>query len=507
MCSDPVAGFAFAVYRRRGWLTRRMTDETTNLSPVVERLPAPGGAFGERLRAARLAAGLSQRDLAGDELHSSYVSLLESGHRPPTVQVVTILAKRLGVTPDELLGEVRVVLPETVLLAGAALATGRPTDAVAMLADIVPAFSDERMMTDVEAFRAGELLATALERSGRVVEAVLVWERLRAVAAMAPARLPMLPVVRALVRCYRDSGDVGRAIELGERAVGEAREMRVPLADEELAAVLSTLAGAYSERGDHLRARTLLDELVAQTEADGSRNARGYALWNAAITATETGRAGDGRRFAERASGLLAEGADARAQAKMSITRAWVLLAQDPPEATEARRILRAGLPALRQDAGAVSVASAETELARCELFLGRPEVAQRHATSALRRLRQARPEPAEPDGQDDPLLGRARALTALGAALVAQGDTSAGLLELEGAAGELRALGAPRQAAAVWRQLSGIYRALDAKDEALAAAEMAMDGAGLPTQAPLVVPSSARTSSARSRSGPAHAR
>jgi tetratricopeptide (TPR) repeat protein len=242
------------------------------------------------------------------------------------------------------------------------------------------------------------------------------------------------------------------------------------------AALVSTLAGAYSERGDLLRAQVLLDELIATTADDGSTDEQAYALWNAAINAVERGRARDGLRLAEQARALLETGDDLRARARLQITRAWVHLAQDPPEAAAARSLLRAALPHVRQHAGAHDIASAETELARCELLLGRPEVARRHATAALKRL------PAESR------IERARALTALGSALLALHEEAAGVLCLDEAASELDAAEAPRAAAAVWRQLSGEFRALGDPGRALDAADRALDGVGLP-QEPLTVP------------------
>ncbi|HET6658278.1 MAG TPA: tetratricopeptide repeat protein, partial [Gaiellaceae bacterium] len=53
---------------------------------------------GERLRLARTAARLSQKDIAFDDCTSGYVSLIESGRRVPSLQVVRGLAVRLGVS-------------------------------------------------------------------------------------------------------------------------------------------------------------------------------------------------------------------------------------------------------------------------------------------------------------------------------------------------------------------------------------------------------------------------
>nr|WP_086822884.1 helix-turn-helix transcriptional regulator [Allokutzneria sp. NRRL B-24872] len=64
-------------------------------------LPA---TFGDRLRALRVSRGLTQRDLAGEGLSSSYLSRLESGQRTPTPKVVEQLAARLGVPTESFAG-------------------------------------------------------------------------------------------------------------------------------------------------------------------------------------------------------------------------------------------------------------------------------------------------------------------------------------------------------------------------------------------------------------------
>jgi tetratricopeptide (TPR) repeat protein len=448
-----------------------VTDDDGAVTPAGKRASERGdgadATFGQRLRRRREHAGLSQVALAGTVLHPSYVSLLEADRRSPTTAVVKVLAARLGILPEELTGEVIDDLGEQLLLADAAVSTGRPGDAITLLEEVVTTLRPDRLADDANAFRAGEVYAIALERSGRLDEATSMWERLRIIAETAPGRLPWLPVVGALVRCYREAGDLARAVDLGEAAVSRYAELHLDGLDGH-SALVSTLAGAYSERGDHLRAKVMLDDLIAQTEQSGSLDERGYAYWNAAVTAAERGQVGEGLRLADRAAALLSTGDDIRSRARLQVTKAWLLLAEQPPDAAAARRILRAALPEVRQHAGTLSVASAETELARCELLLGRADVARRLAQSALKRL------------HEEHRVERARALTALGAALVASGDTAAGVAELEEAADTLSRVEAPRQAAAVWRQLSETFRRIGDPARALEAADRAMDGAGL---------------------------
>src|SRR5579862_5451559 len=59
--------------------------------------PGNGLTLGDRLRALRISAGLTQTDLAGDRFSKEYVSQIERGKTRPTVETVEWLARRLGV--------------------------------------------------------------------------------------------------------------------------------------------------------------------------------------------------------------------------------------------------------------------------------------------------------------------------------------------------------------------------------------------------------------------------
>src|SRR5947207_5500241 len=61
------------------------------------RTASPGNRLGERLRQLRVAAGLTQTDLAGDRFSKEYVSQIERGKTRPTRETIQWLAERLGV--------------------------------------------------------------------------------------------------------------------------------------------------------------------------------------------------------------------------------------------------------------------------------------------------------------------------------------------------------------------------------------------------------------------------
>src|SRR6476659_2581755 len=62
------------------------------------RTTSPGGSrLGERVRQLRVAAGLTQTDLAGERFSKEYVSQIERGKTRPTRETIEWLAAKLGV--------------------------------------------------------------------------------------------------------------------------------------------------------------------------------------------------------------------------------------------------------------------------------------------------------------------------------------------------------------------------------------------------------------------------
>src|SRR4051812_19157536 len=78
-----------------GHASRHMAPRTARDSRTTPALPA--SRIGERLRQLRVAAGLTQSDLAGDRFSKEYVSQIERGKTRPTQETIQWLAARLGV--------------------------------------------------------------------------------------------------------------------------------------------------------------------------------------------------------------------------------------------------------------------------------------------------------------------------------------------------------------------------------------------------------------------------
>lgn len=85
-----------------------MGEATFSINVGMERSdPELLKAFATVLRRRRKAAGLSQEELAFRcDLSMSYISLLETQRRQPTLTALRVIGKELGMTMAELLAEV-----------------------------------------------------------------------------------------------------------------------------------------------------------------------------------------------------------------------------------------------------------------------------------------------------------------------------------------------------------------------------------------------------------------
>jgi transcriptional regulator with XRE-family HTH domain len=78
---------------------------TRTAARPTERDTALAHRIGARIREARLRAGLTQQQLAGDRYTKAYVSALETGIARPSMVALTYLSRRLGLPPSHFLDE------------------------------------------------------------------------------------------------------------------------------------------------------------------------------------------------------------------------------------------------------------------------------------------------------------------------------------------------------------------------------------------------------------------
>ncbi len=429
--------------------------------------------FGKRVKERRHRLGMSQSEVASEGLSTSYLSLLEAGRRRPTRKAAESIAGRLGVDAEYLLsGQGKTTRAERdldVRFAELALANGDVPEALRRLADLT-ATADAG---DPDCWRIRHATARAWERAGDLEQAVEILEGLRERAERDPARWPWLEVVIDLSRCYRETGDLARAVQVAEQAAEHARAVGLD-ACAEYPRLVVTLAGASRERGDHAYAAQLLARLLGGLPDEAPRGDRGAALWNAALIAAERGRFADGVGMAERALAHFAEQDEVRADGLLRMTLAWMLLEWPDGDARKAEGLLRDARQRLIGAGMQIEAAYTETELARASVQDGDAPQAMDWARSALARL------------GDGDRLETARARLALARALFSNSEDSAAIEEMTRAAEALEEHGAGRQAAAVWRDLAELHTAVGDTASAAASFARALDLLGIPARRPL---------------------
>lgn len=441
----------------------------------------PSASIGDRIRRRRRELGLHQQALAGDGVTASYVSFIEAGKRQPSDRTVRHIANRLGVSPEYLLTgqdpQSAANQDLEVRFAELALANGDAADAERRFRSLLANGLGEPTLD-----RARWGLASSLESLGRLEEAIAAYEELRLAALSDPAGPSLLRSVTALSRCYREAGDLDRAVNVADAAAD--RMSALGLESSDLAVdMLCTVAFAHQERGDIVRAKQLLARVRRLADDLGTPRARGAAYWNASVLAGEIGATGEAVALAERALALFGEGDDDRNLSRLRNAYATLLMRHDPAKADQALDLLAQARDALIRTGSSVDVAYCETEIARALVLTGDPEAAVEHAVAALDRL-----------GADS-RLEAPRARLALAYALAAAGHHDQAVEEYRGAAEVMEALGARRQAALAHAELGQALAAAGDTAGALAAAQRALTLASV--AAPFPVPAE-RTEPAR---------
>jgi transcriptional regulator with XRE-family HTH domain len=439
--------------------------------------------LGSRLRAARLARGWTQTELAGDLVSVGYVSRLESGHRRPNAEVLEALAQRLGVSIDQLLrgptapeqDEIRLALD----FAELSLENGEHAEAEMRARE-----ARDRAYAIVHgdlADRASFLVARALESQGHVDDAILELEPLvsgdgggaipREGGAIPRAGLPALPRIKAAIalsRCYRESGDLSMSIEAGERVLAELEESPLDSTDEAVQLAV-TVAGAYHIRGDTGMAIRTCRKAIAKAEKLESPKARASAYWNASIFESERGSVAEAIPLAERALALLAEGQDGRNLAKLRTALADMQLQLDPPDVAAALALLDLAAEELAASSGSV-LDVARNDVARARALLLAGDLGAAIDLSSEVHCRVAGQSP----------LAAADAKLIEGQAAGAAGRPDDAKRAYREAVLLLTSVGADRDAADLWFELAGLLEAMGDLDAARDAYRSAAASTGL---------------------------
>jgi len=423
--------------------------------------------LGQRIRAARVARGWTQTQLAGDDISVGYVSRIESGQRRPNSQTLEDLASRLGVPTEHLLRGVTAreydEIKLTLDFAELSLETGQFVEAEAQARDAVERAAVASQ--DDLVFRGKFITARALEGQANLDDAILELEPL--VYSRNGGVLRIKSAI-ALCRCYRDSGDFSQAIEVGERVLGQLASSPLDATDESVQMAV-TLAGAYYFRGDIGQAVRICRKAVAKAETLDSTAARAAAYWNASVFESERGSIGNAVVMAERALALMAEGQDARNLARMRSMVGSMQLELDPPAIAEAHGHLDKAAEELPW-CSASPVEIADNELARARAFLLEGEM-ERAEEICLGTFEVANSEAPQ-------LAANARSI--IGQIQASRGDTEGAKTSFRQAVFFLTGAGADRDAAQLWFELADLLEDVGDLDAARDAYRSAAASTGL---------------------------
>ena len=423
--------------------------------------------LGERLRAARLAKDWTQTDLAGDLVSVGYISRIESGQRRPNTAVLERLATRLDIAIDELLRG----------------PTARELDAIKLSLDFAELSLETGEIVDAEASartardraralahhdlvdRAQFLVARALEGQGSLNDAILELEPL---VTEPVGSILRIQAAIALSRCYRESGDLSLAIDLGERVLRELSGKPLDSTDESVQLAV-TVAAAYWERGDTGQAVRTCRKAIDKADQLDSPQARASAYWNASMMESRQGAVSHAIPLAERVLALLSEGQDGRNLARLRAELAEMQLEMDPPEIDAAQGNLERAAEELRQSgAGAIDFARNALSQARATLYAGNFDVARAMSAQIYDEMVDRAPDLA------------AHACTIQGQAAAAIGEVNGATQSYRQAVMLLTGIGADRGAAQLWFELAGLLEGVRDYETARTAYRSAAASTGL---------------------------
>jgi tetratricopeptide (TPR) repeat protein len=423
--------------------------------------------LGQRLRAARVAKGMTQTDLAGAEVSVGYVSRIEAGHRRPNLQVLTDLCVRLGTPVEQLLMGVAPQELEQIRLnldfAELSLESGQAPTAELQARDALE--QAEAAALKELAYRARFLIARALEVQGMVDDAII---ELETMLSPRVGNVLQIKVGIALSRCYRESGDFSKAVEVGEMILDHLADTPLDKSDESVQMAV-TLAAAYFQRGDTSQAVRVCRKAIAKAETLDSPVARASAYWNASAFEAEQGAVRDAIPLAERALALLAEGQDQRNLGRLRTQLGIMQLRLDPPQIQEAQHQLTLAAEEYQWcSASPVDIGRNELAQARAHYLAGDVDTAELMSSRVHETVHDVAPVVA------------ADAKSLEGQVHAARGEVEAARASYRDAVMILTGVGSDREAAEMWFELATLLEDVNDFDAARDAYRSAAAASGI---------------------------
>jgi tetratricopeptide (TPR) repeat protein len=253
-------------------------------------------AVGERLKAARESAGLSQRQLAFPGCSPAYISRIEAGDRIPSLQLLRELGRRLGVTEDYL-ATGNAARSEQFSLVEAEIALR--LDDLDRARELYSA-ALERAATPHNRSLAEEGFGHLAFRSGDLREAIRLFEQ--ALVTSGDEDWERTSLAESLGRAYALVGELEPCIAIFERCLAAFERT-----DDHVETIrFSCLLGyALSDSGDFDRAEAVVTQALAAGRDSYDPYMRARVYWSKAKLRIDQGDAEVASRYAYQALAAL----------------------------------------------------------------------------------------------------------------------------------------------------------------------------------------------------------
>src|SRR6266566_6851334 len=371
-----------------------------------------GNRLGERVRQLRVAAGLTQTDLAGDRFSKEYVSQIERGKTRPTRETIEWLAVKLGVDPGFLergvsADERRRV--DTLLARADALTESHQyAEAIAEYENCKTAV----LATGVTELEVRQLAGEAWARmeNSEIQPAIELLNRARMLAE-APefSDVDRADLFFRLAVCRYQLSSITTALNLLNEALTLAEGSELPC-DRLRADVLGWRSRCYRRQRDYEAAREDVERALELAQALDDPRKTADTYFQASLVSERMGHWVQARNYAERAKAHYEQINDERNVGRLLNNLGGLNFQLGKPEA--AVEDLKNAYRVLLDKGSEAEAANVVSSLAHVHLMTGQVQTAEEEARHALELLQ----------GREDFLLDIAPTQLVLGRALMEQG-------------------------------------------------------------------------------------
>ncbi|MBM2822339.1 MAG: hypothetical protein HW413_1085, partial [Thermoleophilia bacterium] len=265
--------------------------------------PPKGSRLGERVRALRVSAGLTQTELAGERFSKEYISQIERGKTRPTDSTIAWLAEQLGVDAALLSSGVST---EERTKVEAMLGRAEALTEAHKYEEAIQAFREARPSVDGTGASTLELRALAgeawaLQESGDVRQAIELLQQARGLVERTDfSDVDRADVLFRLAVCRYKLSSTSTAIALFDEALELADRSGLPC-DLLRSDILQRRSRCHRRLRDYVAARDDVERALELAQDLGDRAAIANAYFQASLVSQRQGHYVLSRSYAQRA--------------------------------------------------------------------------------------------------------------------------------------------------------------------------------------------------------------